>query len=89
MRTGCEGTIGNGADTRRRKQRSGLIFPVRVGRRTDTERMTDALKELYGFRNLEGHKLYWDQTVMQMDFHFNEDVTYSELDSARYFVLDK
>ena len=51
--------------------------------------MTDALKELYGFRNLEGHKLYWDQTVMQMDFHFNEDVTYSELDSARYFVLDK
>ncbi len=56
---------------------------------TDTERMPDALKELYGFRNLEGHKLYWDQTVMQMDFHFNKDVTYSELDSARYFVLDK
>ena len=56
---------------------------------TDTEQMPDALKELYGFRNLEDHKLYWNQTVMQKDSHFNEDVTYSELDSAQYFALDK
>lgn len=56
---------------------------------SDGQETTRDLMDMYGLEHLQDQKLYWDGTVLQMDFYFSKDVTYSELDSARFLVLKK
>lgn len=51
--------------------------------------VTALFQELYGMEHLTDQSLLWNGTELQMEYHFSEDVTLSELDGARSYALDK
>lgn len=59
--------------------------------RITDEAMLDDFIKLYALTSLTSQELLWQETdnILQMEFYFNNEVSASEIDAARSFVLNK
>lgn len=54
-----------------------------------TKDNTQRFQSIYAMNSLLNHYLYWEESsgTVQINFYFDQDVTRSEVDAARHFVL--